>query len=158
MLTLSRKIMVSASRESVRTYLRELNHMTDYEQKVDSVRVTGPEGNAADIDVTGKFMGLPWKGTFSVSFTADGGYRSSMTRGPLKKMTGGFHLRPVAGGTIVTHDEQYQLPLPLRPLSPFIRRWIDRSMEVELRVIKEGAERLNRKLQLEDAESQQLRP
>ena len=150
--------MVSASRESVRLYLRELKNIAVYEKKVETVKVTGPDGDSTEIDISGKFLGLPWRGTFSVNFTPDGGFRSTMTRGPLKKMTGGFHLRPVSGGTIVTHEEQYQFPLPLRPMTRLIRRWLEHTMDVELRVIKEGAERLNRSIQLQETELQQLRP
>ena len=91
--------------------------------------------------------------SFSVSFTRDGGFRSEMVKGPLRRVAGGFHLRPVSGGTLLTHDEQYLFPLPLRPLGFFLKRWIGRSIELELSAIKEGAERLNRQLQLRDIEA-----
>ena len=37
MLTVTRKIMISAPKESVRLYLRDLKNMQDYEQKVAQV-------------------------------------------------------------------------------------------------------------------------
>jgi hypothetical protein len=65
----------------------------------------------------------------------------------------GYHLRPVSGGTIVTHEEEYQFPLLLRPFTFLIKPWLAHTMDLELGVIKEGAERLNRKLHLEQIET-----
>ena len=146
MLTLSQQILISAPKESVQLYLQDLKRLSEYEPKVDKVDIG--EGGGT-FEAQGKFFSLPWSASFQVELTKDGGYRKQMTRGPLKKMAGGYHLRPVTGGTIVTHDEEYQLPLPLKPLSGVLRSWIARSMELELRAIKEGAERLHRKRQLD---------
>ena len=81
--------------------------------------------------------------------TTDGGYRGVMVRGPLRKMETRMVLRPVVGGTVIEHDETYELPLYLRPLTSMIRRWLDKSLEIELDFIKEGSEALNRRLQLQ---------
>jgi hypothetical protein len=153
MLNVTRKIMISAPKESVRLYLRDLKNMQDYEQKVNRVvDVSYPNEESGLIDVEGKFFGLPWSGSFKMEFTRDGGFRSEMTRGPLNKVSGGFHLRSVAGGTVVTHDEQYHFPLYLKPLAWAARSWLGRSLELELGVIKEGAERLHRQLQIQQIE------
>ena len=148
MIAFSKKILISAPKESVRLYLRDLENMARYEPKVSQVQVSYPEPETGVVEVTGRFIGLPWKGAFKMQFTRDGGFRSEMTRGPLKKMLGGFHLRPVAGGTELTHDEQYHFSPVVQPLIYLFRGWIARSMERELHVIKEGAERLHRQLQL----------
>ncbi|MBI3553203.1 MAG: SRPBCC family protein [Elusimicrobia bacterium] len=153
MISLSRKILISASKESVRLYLRDLQNMAEYEPKVEKVSVTYPDAETGIAEVSGRFVGLPWKGAFKMQFTRDGGFRSEMVRGPLKKMVGGFHLRPVSGGTELTHDEQYHFSPLTKPLIPILRGWIVKSMERELYAIKEGAERLHRKLQLKQIES-----
>jgi hypothetical protein len=154
MLTVSRQILISAPKESVRLYLRDLNNMSEYEKKVDRVNdVAYPDDESGMVDVQGKWFGLPWRGSFKMEFTRDGGFRSEMVRGPLPKMNGGFHLRPVSGGTMLTHDEHYHFPLFMKPLAFFAKGWLARSIELELGVIKEGAERLHRQLQIRQIES-----
>jgi len=153
MITLSRKILISAPKESVRLYLRDLENMAHYEPKVNHVQVSYPDAESGAAEVSGKFIGLPWKGAIKLEFTKDGGFRSEMVRGPLKKMVGGFHLRSVAGGTELTRDEQYHFSPLVLPLVYVMRRWLMRSMERELHFVKEGAERLHRQLQLRQIDS-----
>lgn len=146
MLTVRRRILVSAPRDSVREYLSDLRHIAHCEPKVDAIDVA-PAADAAR--ASGRFFGLPWSGSFRFEKTRDGGYRGVMVEGPLRRMECGVALRPVAGGTVVEHDEAYELPLILRPLSPLIRLWLDGTLEDELGAVKEGAEALNRRLQLQ---------
>ena len=150
MLTVTRRILVSAPRESVKTYLSDLREIARYEPKVDAIDVGAEPGDA---QMSGRFFGLPWHGTFRFEMTDDGGYRGVMVRGPLRRMECRVALRPVIGGTLVEHDELYDLPLLLRPLSNLIRRWLDHTLESELDAVKEGAEALNRRLQLQGLDS-----
>lgn len=151
MLNVSRQILISAPRDSVQEYLRDLSQIADYEEKVDAVDLQ-PRDNGGVVDATGRFLGLPWKGTFDVEYTRDGGYRGVMVSGPLKRMECRMTLRPVTGGTMLEHGEVYELPLFLRPVSSLVRRWLDSTLETELGFIKEGAEALNRRLQLRKLE------
>jgi hypothetical protein len=151
MLNVSRRILVSAPRESVALYLSDLNAIAQYEPKVDSIQILDGEGSEAA--ASGRFLGLPWRGRFRIETTHDGGYRGVMVSGPLSKMECRVLLRPVAGGTLVEHDESYVLPFFLRPLKPIVRRWLQHTLETELDVIKEGAEALNRRLHLESLDA-----
>ncbi|MBI4345427.1 MAG: SRPBCC family protein [Elusimicrobia bacterium] len=150
MLSVTRSILVSAPRERVSEYLRDLSRLSDYEQKVDQCSVTYPDKQTGVAEVTGRYFGLPWKGVFRMEYTQDGGYRSEMLRGPFKRVTGGFQLRSVSGGTLLIHDEHYLLSLPFKFLKPVLRRWLARTMDTELGVIKEGAESLHRRRCLDD--------
>lgn len=150
MFELTRQILISAPKESVELYLRDLRRLEDYEPKIDKIEL--PETSDGTLEAEGKFMAIPWRASFQVDFTRDGGYRKEMVRGPLKSMSTGFHLRAVPGGTLVTHDEKYDLPVVLKPLSPVLRPWVWRTMELELAAIKEGAEALHRQRQLEQLE------
>ncbi|MBI5201491.1 MAG: SRPBCC family protein [Elusimicrobia bacterium] len=150
MLSVTRSILVSAPRERVSEYLRDLSRLSDYEQKVDQCSVTYPDAQTGIAEISGKYFGLPWRGVFKMEYTQDGGYRSEMVRGPFKRVTGGFHLRTVSGGTLLTHDEHYVLSVPFSFLKPVLRRWLSRTMDLELGVIKEGAERLHRLRLLEN--------
>lgn len=152
MISVSRRIMISAPRDSVRMYLRDLKNIPEYEQKVDDAQVSYPEPDMAEMQVSGKFRWVPWSGVLKVKFTKDGGYRSEIIRGSLRRMNADFQLRPVSGGTVVTHREQYQFPLLLRPFSFLIRGWLENTMDKELAVIKEKAESLNRRIQLQQIE------
>jgi len=151
MLSVSRRVLVSAPRESVQRYLSDLREIARYEPKVDVIAISpAPEG--AQAAASGRFLGLPWSGHFRFQMTEDGGYRGVMVEGPLRRMECRVCLRSVVGGTVVEHDESYDLPFVLRPLKPLLRRWLDRTLETELDVIKEGAEALNRRLQLQNLE------
>jgi hypothetical protein len=151
MMNVSRRILVSAPRDSVRKYLSDLREIAKYEPKVNSIEVvpTAEGASGQDASAEGRFFGLPWHGTFHFDMTQDGGYRGVMVRGPLRKMECRMVLRSVVGGTVIEHDEAYDLPFLLRPLNSFIRRWLDSTLENELDSIKEGAEALNRQLQLQ---------
>ena len=151
MLNVSRRILVSAPRDSVQKYLSDLREIAKYEPKVHSIEVAPlVEGEPAqEAAVAGRILGLPWRGTFRFERTSDGGYRGSMVSGPLRRMECRMALRPVIGGTSLEHQELYELPLYLRPLSSLIRRWLDKTLESELDSVKEGAELLNRRLQLQ---------
>lgn len=150
MLTVNRRILISAPHESVRTYLSDLNEIARYEPKVDAITVS-PAGGTAE--ASGRFLGLPWRGSFQFQFMPDGGYRGVMVSGPLKRMSCRVMIRPVNGGTMLEHDEEYDLPLFLRPLSPLVKTWLDHTLESELDLIKERAEALNRRVQLQFLES-----
>ena len=149
MLSVNRRILISAPHDSVRAYLSDLDQIATYEPKVDSIALD-PEGDA---QASGRFFGVPWSAKFRFEFSRDGGYRGVMVSGPLRKMECRVMLRPVNGGTMLEHDEHYELPLLMRPLRPFVRRWLDHTLEAELDFIKEGAEALNRRLQLQKIEA-----
>ena len=148
MITVTRRRLVSAPRASIQAYLSDLKALPAYDPKVGSVSVT----EAADglwVEASGRFMGLPWRGTLRFQLTKDGGYRGVLVQGPMKSAECWVAVRPVVGGTVVERGESYELPLLLRPLSPLVRRWVDQAMETQLDLVKEGAEALNRRLQLE---------
>ncbi len=153
MVNVSRSILVSAPRDSVRQYLQDLRNMEHYGPKVQAVQVEQEGAESGLVEVDGRFMGLPWKGAFKAQFTRDGGVRLEMLRGPLPGLCGGFHLRAVAGGTVITHDQSCDCPLFLKPLAPLFKRLLRDSMDRQLYAIKEGAEYLHRQLQIRQIES-----
>lgn len=148
MLSVSRRILVSAPRDSVQKYLSDLREIAKYEPKVDAIALS-PDASGIEAAASGRFLGLPWRGTFRFEMTRDGGYRGVMVQGPLSRMESRIVLRPVIGGTLIEHDEIYDLPFFMRPLKSLVKRWLDHTLESELDFIKEGAEALNRRLQLQ---------
>lgn len=153
MIQVSRSILISAPKLSVKMYLHDLNNVSQYEQKVDVVEVLSQEGKKAQASVSGKFMGFPWKGLFDVSLTDDGGYQAVLTQGSIKRMVCSFQLRSVTGGTVLTHEEQYQFSFLTAPVMRLFRGWLAQTIELELGVIKEEAERVNRRLHLAQIEN-----
>jgi hypothetical protein len=149
MLRISKRILISAPRELVRRYLQDLGNIPRYESKARLLSVTESGQAGARLAASGRFLGLPWRGEFLVEFTPDGGYRASMTQGPLKSMVSSYHLRPVLGGTMLTHEEHYGFRLPLRPLMRLFGPTLSHAMDRELHVIKEGAELVHRRCQIE---------
>ena len=153
MISKSRRILISAPQDSVKLYLRELMNMATYEPRIESVQVLESQGEEARVAASGRFLVVPWSGEFDISFTRDGGYHCSMVSGPLRRMECVYHLRPVSGGTVLTHEEHYLFPVLLRPLAWAISSWLIRSIDLELGAIKEGAELLNRRIQLQRLQS-----
>src|SRR3989339_1159477 len=152
MVKLKERILISAPRDTVRAYLQDIGNIPRYEKKAGTLAVTDSDAKGHCVAASGKFLGLPWRGQFRLEFTPDGGYRAHMTRGPLKAMTASYHLRPVPGGTLVTHEEHYHFPVLLKPVMLLVKDSLRQTLEKELRIIKEGAECLNRRLQLEAIE------
>lgn len=111
MLTVTRRILVSATRESVESFL-----------------ASAPEQGLPR--TTGRVLGV------------------TLPRVERKTV-----VRAVNGGTVIEHGEGYALPFLLAPLKPLIHTMLDSELEVELRSVKEGAEALNRRLQLERLDS-----
>jgi|GEM_PF-2391810 len=149
MMRVSQRILISAPRDLVRCYLRDLANIPRYEHKTRQLSVTGTDQTCVRLAASGRFLGLPWRGEFQLEFTPDGGYLASMTQGPLKVMTSSFHLRPVSGGTVLTHEEHYHFRLPLRPLMRLFRPTLRQAMATDLHIIKEGAELAHRRCQID---------
>lgn len=154
MLTVTRKILINAPSQYVSEYLRDIKRLQEYEPKVRACEVSYPDGESAVAEVAGRFLGLPWRGVFEMRWTPDGGFQSRMVRGPLRHMRGGFHVQPVRRMSMVTHTEQYGFPVLIRPLYPAIKRWLETTMERELAIVKEGAERLYRQKQVAELDGQ----
>ncbi len=91
-------------------------------------------------------------GTIARVSAGQGGYERTVVRGPLRPISSTFSLKAITGGTWLTHEEQVPLPFTFKPLRPLLRRWIERHVERELASIKEEAERLHRRRQLESIE------
>jgi len=145
MLSVTRKIHIPVPQSKVAAYLRNVGNLAKYESKVETCIDSYPDSNTAIAEVRGRYLGLPWKGTFRIEFTSDGGFRSRMTHGPLKTMRGGFQLKVQNGGTLLTHYEQYFFPTFVRPFYLLIRRWLARNMDAELKIICSGSKDLCRK-------------
>lgn len=144
--------MISAPRESVRLYIQDIRNISQYENKVSSVEVSGENGHFT-ASASGRFMGLPWKGSFAIRLNGDGGYVAELTAGSLRSMKTSYSLRSVQGGTILRHDESYHFGFLLHPVLSFFKGAFAHSMDLELHVIKEEAERVNRRLQLAKIEN-----
>lgn len=103
----------------------------------------------------GFWVGLPWRATFTMTHTRDGGFHSTLTPlsptytgavAVLLDITGGFVLGPRrdgAPGTRIVHYERYEWPAAY-PLLLWGRRWVRRwhaeGMDVEMRVLRREVE------------------
>jgi hypothetical protein len=154
MLSHSQKMLVNAPAPVVSAYLRDISRLAEYEPKVQTCRPEYPDAETATAEVEGRWFGLPWRGAFEMRFTSDGGFQSRMTRGPISELKSAFHVQKTNGGTIVVRSEAYSFPWFVRPFYPFLRNWLAQTIEVELRVVKEGAERLHRQQQLREIDGQ----
>ena len=78
----------------------------------------------------------------------------ALPRGLLRRKDGWADIRPISGGTVLRREELFELPFLIRPLGFLFRRRVDRALDSSLRLIKEGAEALNRRRQLQAVEAE----
>ena len=136
MIRISSQMLISAPKDRVSRYLRDLRHLPEYDKKVAEVVVNRQDADGAEIAVHGAFLGRKWKDTATVQFTKDGVYECSFALGRLTRMTAVYHLRPVTGGTLLGHEEAYDASVLLKPV-PRCPGWFARRSR-EMQVI-EGA-------------------
>ncbi|MBI5209334.1 MAG: hypothetical protein HY927_05100 [Elusimicrobia bacterium] len=153
MIRVASHVLISAPKDRVSRYLRDLRHLPAYDKKFAEVSIGRHDVESADLSAFGAFLGFKWKGSFRVEFPKDGGFHCEVPFGRLGRMAASYCLRPVVGGTVLTHEEVFHTALFLRPLLLLGRSWLAQALEAELWVIKEGAERLDRQIKLKEIES-----
>lgn len=154
MLTITSRITISAPKEAVSRYLREIKNLPEYEPRIESAEVVSSGGDSSEVTAGGRFLGLAWRGPVRVSFTRDGGYRAESALGSLARLETTYLLHSVAGGTVLQHEEKFHFPFLVRPWMYLLQGAFVRAAEGELGFIKEGAELLSRRLQLREIEKQ----
>ncbi len=154
MLTITSRITISAPKETVSRYLRELKNIPDYEPRIETAEVVSSSGEQSEVSAAGRFLGLAWKGNMKVTFTRDGGYQAESPLGSIARLEAAYRIHSVSGGTVLTHEEKFHFPFLIRPFMFVLQGAFLRAAEDELGFIKEGAELLARRLQLRDIEKQ----
>mmetsp|Transcript_10686 Transcript_10686/g.26194 ORF Transcript_10686/g.26194 Transcript_10686/m.26194 type:complete len:268 (+) Transcript_10686:41-844(+) len=145
-------------------YLRNPLNLLDYEQKVtkaiDQGRVKGADGQEYTLyTLTGEWWGIPWKATFNMKYTEDGGFHSTVV--PRKEnnyervvtsmiyIDGGFTLSPTDDGESkeqecqIFHYEAYRFTWFFPLLWVFAlawKQWHCRGMEEEMKTLKQALE------------------
>jgi hypothetical protein len=113
----------------------EIQNIERCEVKADVVQVTKETDTRGSYRVRGRFAGLPWRGQFFYELNPKG-FHSTNAPHPRRGTTisGGFVVEPVGDHEcVVTHYEQYRLPIYFRPLRPMIAWYVAWSMRRELR-------------------------
>jgi hypothetical protein len=110
------------------------------EVKADRVEVSPQSATAGVYAVTGHFARVPWRSRFAYQLHPSG-FHSEKVPGERPRsweISGGFIVAPLGErACLVVHYEDYGLPRYLAPLRALIRRYLHRSMEVELRMLAE---------------------
>ncbi|MFA6316933.1 MAG: SRPBCC family protein [Elusimicrobiota bacterium] len=153
MIRISSQLLVSAPKDRVSAYLRDLRHIPEYDKKVSEVVVLRQDRESAEVAAVGTFLGRKWKDTVTILFSKDGGYECSVNVGRLTTMKSVYHLSPVTGGTLLGHEEVYDVSVLLKPVLLAARGWFRQALEAEMRVIKEGAQAVDRQLKLKEIDS-----
>ncbi|MEX2268168.1 MAG: SRPBCC family protein [Acidimicrobiia bacterium] len=113
----------------------EIQNIERCEVKADSVVVTKESDTRGSYRVRGRFAGLPWRGQFFYELHPTG-FHSTNSPHPRKGTTisGGFVVEPAPDDAcVVTHYEQYRLPIYFRPLRLLVTLYLRWSMRKELR-------------------------
>lgn len=136
------KIKIPRSKEDVLKVLWDINHIAEYEPKVNKVKVEPEDDMKGHYYPKGRFFGLPWKGKFDYHKNPNG-FVSKMVVNPQGlegKLTvnGGFSVRSLGKyESEVLHHEQYEFKGKYRVLNPFVASYIKWSMFSEMRVLKD---------------------
>lgn len=143
-------VRVNASRKTCSKYIRNVDHLMAYEQKVVESEVVSLKENGLIYKLSGHVLGAPWTMTFCMQYRGCGGFYSRVTGGLFCKLfpegfpSGGFYFKAAVNEdsqeeeenmTEVFHYERYRLWtfLPFAfVLAPIFRAWNQRGMEVEM--------------------------
>lgn len=130
------KVVIHAKTEQAKEFMLNINNIGNYEPKVNSILTTSKSNSAGTYTSHGKFLGLPWSGTFSYSINPDG-FHSEMTEGMLaNNMNGGFIIIESGNNTcIIKHYENYQFPKWALILKPILKIYLQTAMREELKNI-----------------------
>lgn len=126
---------IPVEQERVLPAVWEIQNIERCEVKADVVEVTKETDTRGSYRVRGRFAGVPWRGQFFYELNPQG-FHSTNAPHPRKGTTisGGFVVEPVDDHEcVVTHYEQYRLPIYFRPLRAPIAWYLKWSMRKELR-------------------------
>ena len=141
---MARTTAISASLERCSAHIRDVRNLTDYEQKVRRSETVQATEDGCIYQARGFVFGWPWKATFDLHHTDDGGFHSTIIRGPMPGMSGGFTLRALGDGrTEMRHHEDHPWPWwspGVWMLGAPLTAWMGRTLEIELEVIKRSIE------------------
>jgi hypothetical protein len=160
-LTASKRVTVRCQASTASRYLRNARNLQDYEMKVKHSVVLRQYSGGLDYSLKGYAMGIPWEAIFEMKFLPCGGFWSHCIGGgyvsyvlPRGIPAGGFMLRSHdddddtsigTNSTDILHTEKYLLPWGCPwgyMIASVWRSWLERSMEVEMEIIKESLELL----------------
>jgi hypothetical protein len=135
-ITVTGNIVTNISQTTTKDFLLNINHIGDFEPKISSIQTTPQTPNTGTYKAHGKFLWLPWSGTF-IYETNDHGFHSEMVEGTLaNNMEGGFKVSAGQNNSCtITHYESYTLPNWTRILSPILKSYLHKAMDKELRNI-----------------------
>jgi len=134
--TVSESIVVQDQEDNVLKLLWDIPSLEFYEPKVSKI-IPGPENNGEGIyTVQGRFGFSKWKGQFSYRKTSNGFVSETLIPIQGNKISGGFVVSSTPQGTSIKHWEHYELAPFLKPLTPFLKKYISASIRRELKNIK----------------------
>lgn len=138
-IAVSGQILLEDSYEAVLTYIHNIENLVQYEPKLWKVKLQKESNSKKELGFyqsTGVFGFVPFRDQFSYTIN-ENGFHSQMETGLLKKhMNGGFTLtKKNKNQCIVLHYENYELCGWQKLFSPYLKRYLKRSMEKELNTL-----------------------
>ncbi len=120
--------------------VQDIKSIERTEVKADRVEVSPQSPTEGTYAVSGHFAGVPWRSRFAYRLHS-AGFHSEKVPGERPRswaISGGFMVAPLGEqACLVVHYEDYGLPRYLAPLRVLVRRYLHRSMDVELGVLAE---------------------
>lgn len=135
MLRVERSIVVNAPPATVAAFLAEPTNFAKIDRKVRGMKVTERQSGRALVEIRGLFGGFfPYWMQFAMETRPDGGLTIYQCKGPTRSFDASFALTPEAGGTRVTHVEEFAFYNLVPNLAERLaRRYVERVVEEELR-------------------------
>lgn len=146
MLSVERTTIVKASQEACAAFFKEPLNFAKIDRKVRNMKVVERGANHSVVDISGLFAGFfPYAIRLRMDIQPDGGFIGHRLFGPLKSFDAIFTLKPVEGGTQVTHIEAYRfynlIPgLAERLYRPYVAKVVEEELYRMRRYIEEGWE------------------
>ncbi|MBF6589810.1 MAG: hypothetical protein IVW57_04670 [Ktedonobacterales bacterium] len=138
-LGITKSIALACRHEDALTAVQNIKDIEKTEVKADAVDVHPEDAHHGTYDVRGHFMGIPWRNAFAYQLN-EHGFHSLEAHPPVKgnRVSGGFIVGTLADGRrAIYHYEDYVLPRWAIPAKPLLRLYLARSMEKELRDLRQ---------------------
>ncbi|MBA3653687.1 MAG: hypothetical protein H0W70_05770 [Actinobacteria bacterium] len=117
--------------------VQEIALLATYEPKCTTISLHPTAAGRGRYETAGRLGGVVrWRGWFDYALDDTGFYSHTTTPIGGVAVAGGFRVESRAeGASVVTHYEQYLLPVGTRWLRPLLRRYVVRTMHAELSAI-----------------------
>jgi len=134
-LKVRKSIKADFSYKRALNFIQNINNISRYQSKLKKPRVYYESNDSGYYITGGNFAGIPWHGRFTFKLHKNGLNITGAEGFPAGNMHGGFFIKDRGHKCIITHFEDYEVPLMLLTWYPLISFYLQIEMNKEMEVL-----------------------